>query len=200
MQLIGLTGGTGSGKSEAGRRFAARDMAVIDADAVGHDVIAPGGSAEDAVRAAFGEAILSEGIIDREKLGARVFGDADALRTLNALVHPAIISEIGRRCADYAEAGAPAVIIDAALIAESGKLEPWLSGLILVSCPLEERIRRLVTLRGMREDDARQRAAAQGDPDRKRPLARWVIENSGTREALYEQVDRIADAIEAEAG
>lgn len=80
MQLIGLTGGTGSGKSEAGRRFATRDMAVIDADAVGHDVIAPGGAAADAGARRFRRCHPDPTApIHREKLGARVFGDAEAL-------------------------------------------------------------------------------------------------------------------------
>lgn len=197
MELIGITGGTGSGKSEAARRFAARGIPVIDADAVGHEVIAPGGAAEQAVKEAFGDAILSSGHIDREKLAGRVFGDAAALAQLNALVHPAIFSVIGQRCVHYAETGAPAVIIDAALLAEHGELEPWLSRLILVSAPEDVRLQRLVALRQMDEADVRRRMAAQGDPERKRPLAAWVIENGGTREALHEQVDRIADALQA---
>jgi len=200
MRLIGLTGGTGSGKSAAGRRFVQRGIPVIDADAIGHAVIAPGGVAEAGVREAFGEGILSEGHIDREKLAARVFGDPAALRQLNALVHPAIFGEIGQRCAAHAEAGAHAVIIDAALIAEGAQLEPWLGGLILVLCPVEERVRRLVALRGQAEDDARRRIVAQSDPERKRALATWVIENGGDLDALHEQVDRIADDIEADAG
>ena len=200
MRLIGLTGGTGSGKSAAGRRFAQRGIPVIDADAIGHAVIAPGGVAEAGVRGAFGDAILSEGHIDREKLAARVFGDAAALRQLNALVHPAIIGEIGMRCAAHAAEGAHAVIIDAALIAEGAELEPWLGGLILVLCPVEERVRRLVALRGQQEDDARRRIAAQSDPEGKRALATWVVENEGDLDALHKQVDRIADDIEADAG
>ena len=110
MLIIGLTGGTGSGKSTIGRRLSERGFSVIDADLVGHDVIAPGGAAEAGVIAAFGEVILSEGRIDREKLGRRVFGDPEALEQLNGLVHPAIFSEIGRRCIEFAEADAPAVI------------------------------------------------------------------------------------------
>lgn len=197
MELIGLTGGTGSGKSEAGRRLSERGLPVIDADQVGHDVIAPGGAAEAAVIAAFGQDIVVDGRIERERLAEKVFGDADALRRLNALVHPAIFSEIGARCTHYAETGAYAVIIDAALLGDSGELEPWLSGLILVTAPVETRVQRLVGLRGMQEDDARTRIAAQVDPERKRGFATWVVDNSGTLEQLYEQVDGIADAIEA---
>ena len=92
------------------------------------------------------------------------------------------------------------MVIDAALLGEGGKLEPWISRLILVLCPDELRVRRLVEQRGMSEADARTRIAAQTDPATKRPLATWVIENAGTHEELNEQVDRIADAIEVQAG
>ncbi len=197
MDLIGLTGGTGSGKTAAGKRLSERGLPVIDADQVGHDVIAPGGAAEAGVIAAFGEEIIADGRIDRERLAARVFNDTEALKRLNALVHPAIFAEIGQRCTHYAETGAPAVIIDAALLGDSGELEPWLGGLILVTALVEVRVQRLVSLRGMREDDARRRIAAQVDPERKRAFATWVVDNSGTLEQLYEQVDGIADAIEA---
>ena len=197
MKLIGLTGGTGSGKSEVGRRLAARDLPVIDADQVGHEMIAPGGAAEAAVIAAFGEEIVADGRIDRERLAAKVFDDAAALKRLNGLVHPAIFAEIGERCTHYAEAGAPAVIIDAALLGDGGALEPWLSGLILVTAPVEVRVERLVSLRGMREADARRRIAAQVDPEMKRAFATWVIDNGGTLAQLHGQADRIADAIEA---
>lgn len=197
MILIGLTGGTGSGKTEAGRRLAERGLPVIDADQVGHDVIAPGGAAEAAVIAAFGEDIVVDGKIERERLASCVFNDPEALTKLNALVHPAIFSEIGQRCTHYAETGAHTIIIDAALLGDSGELEPWLGGLILVTAPVEVRVQRLVSLRGMREDDARRRIAAQVDPERKRAFATWVVDNSGTLEQLYEQVDGIADAIEA---
>lgn len=199
MQLIGLTGGTGSGKSLVANLLSEYGFAVIDADAVGHAVIAPGGMAEGAVRAAFGDIILRDGIVNRERLAARVFGDAEALRTLNAIVHPAIAVEIANRCMEFAEAGADAVIIDAALLAENGKLEPWLSGLILVLCPVEERVRRLTALRGMQEDDVRRRIAAQSDPEAKRPLAKWIVDNGGTEDELRAQVETIAHAIEAEA-
>lgn len=86
------------------------------------------------------------------------------------------------------------------MLGKASELEPWLSGLILVTCPAEERVRRLVTYRGMQEADAWQRVKAQSDPERKRALASWVIENHGTQTVLIEQVDKIADAIETGAG
>lgn len=192
MRIYGLTGGTGSGKSEAARRFEARGIPVIDADAIGHEVIAPGGAAEKAVIQAFGLDIVTGGAIDRAKLGARVFSDEAARRQLNAIVHPAIGLEIAMRCAALADQGHDAVIVDAALIAENGRKEDYLSGLMVVTCPAEERVRRLVAHRGIEETEARRRIAAQTPPEEKVALADWVIDNSGTKEALYARVDAIA--------
>lgn len=195
MRIYGLTGGTGSGKSTAAKRFAANDIPVVDADVVGHEVIAPGGIAEQAVVEAFGEDIVVGGRIDRKRLGAKVFGDAAALKRLNALVHPAMIREIAARCAALGEARHDAMIIDAALLGDQGKLDPWISGLVLVSCPAEERVRRLVLYRGFTEEEALGRVAAQVDPESKRPLATWIIENTGSLGALHREVDRVCGEI-----
>lgn len=198
MGIIGLTGGTGSGKSEAARRFADLGFAVIDADAVGHAVIEPGGQAYDAVKAAFGEAVLTEDRIDRVKLGALVFRDEALRKRLNGLIHPAIGAVIAQRCADHFAAGHRHVIVDAALLAESGVREPWLDGLILVLCPADERKRRLVESRGMDPAEADRRIAAQSPPESKRSAADWIIDNHGTIEALHDQIDHVAEAIRDE--
>jgi dephospho-CoA kinase len=192
MRVYGLTGGTGSGKSAAARRFATHGIGVIDADQVGHDVLAPGGAAEQAVRDAFGNDILTDGVIDRAKLGARVFADPDALRQLNSLTHPAIFGEIGRRCADLVQAGHRVVMIDAALLAEGGQRESFLDGLVLVLAPAETRSARLVTGRGLAPEQAARQIAAQQPPEDKRPLADWIIDNDGDLAHLHRQVDAIA--------
>ncbi|HOZ45344.1 MAG TPA: dephospho-CoA kinase [Candidatus Hydrogenedentes bacterium] len=195
MQLYGLTGGTGSGKSEAGKRFAERGIPVIDADKVGHELLEPGGGAEDAVLDAFGPAILANDAIDRTRLAEVVFRDGDALGRLNAIVHPALMRVVAERCASLAGEGHPAAIIDAALLAEGGARESWLNGLIVVVCPLAERIRRLVENIGISAEMAQRRIDAQTPPESKVPLADWVIENDGSLERLHEQVDAIVDAI-----
>lgn len=195
MTIAGLTGGTGSGKSTAARRFETHGIPVIDADATGHAMIAPGGPAEAEVVAAFGDGILTCGRIDREKLGALVFADPGERERLNRIVHPKMASVIAAQCAEYARVGRSACIVDAALLGEGAALEPWLDCLILVSCPEAVRVRRLVAGRGLDEARARQRIAAQMDPERKRPLARWVIENGGTLDGLHTQVDAVARAL-----
>lgn len=192
MRIYGLTGGIGSGKSEAGRRFAALGFPVIDADEIGHQVIEPGGFVADDVAAAFGADILTDGIIDRRKLGARVFSDPDALRTLNGIVHPAIHRASARRCAALAREGHDAAILDAALLAENGTKEPFLDGLIVVTCPRETRIARLAAARGWPREETERRMAAQTPPEQKLAAADWIIENNGTIAQLYARVDQIA--------
>ena len=199
MRIYGLTGGTGSGKSEAARRFASHGIPIIDADAVGHEVIAPGGAAEKSVIDAFGEGILTDGAIDRGKLGTQVFRNEEARKKLNSIVHPAIGMAIAMRCAALAEQH-DVVIIDAALIAENGKKEDYLSGLMLVLCPDELRVQRLVAHRGVDEAEARRRIAAQTPPEKKLALADWVIDNSGDIDALHARVDEVAEELMTHAG
>ena len=116
MRIYGLTGGIASGKSEAAKRFQARGIPVIDADRVGHRVLEPGGTAEARVMDAFGEDILTDGQIDRHKLGARVFADPKELDRLNAIVQPAIKNEIWQQCAALARDGQDLAVIDASFI------------------------------------------------------------------------------------
>ncbi len=184
--MYGITGGAGSGKTEAAKRFAALGFSVFDADALGHEIIEPGGAAESAVLEAFGDAILTDGGIDRTKLGALVFQDSAARARLNAIMHPLIHDEVFP------------VIVDAALLAENGRKEPWLAGLVLVLCSREERLRRLVTRRGLTPVQANQRMDAQSPPEKKLALADYVIHNEGSVEALWDQVDAIAKAVRNE--
>lgn len=192
MQIIGLTGGTGAGKSCAADRFESHGIPVIDADRVGHELIAQGGDAEAAVLAEFGPEIVVCGTISRAKLGARVFSDPEALAALNRIMHPRIADRIAERCGELADAGHHVVIVDGAILGDGGALEPWLAGLILVSSPADDRVARLVAQRGWSREDAWERVRAQVDPESKRPLARWVIENDRELSHLYEQVDAVA--------
>lgn len=195
MKIYGLTGGIAAGKSEASRQFRKRGVPVIDSDRIGHEAIEAGGIAERAVVAEFGEAILTEGQIDREKLGAIVFADPKALEKLNGLVHPAVRQEIARQTAALLDDGHEFVIVEAALHAEDGKLGEGLEGLILVQCPREERVRRLMADRGMSEEEAIRRIEAQTPPENKTNLARWVIMNTADISDLHRQVDEIVEEL-----
>lgn len=191
MKLFGLTGGMGSGKSEAARRFRELGIPVIDADRVGHGLLEPGSPVYREAAALAGGA-AADGTIDRAALADRAFTDPEFRGRLNRLLHPAIYAEIGRQCAVLAEAGHRLALVEAALLGEGGRLEPGFSGLVLVSCPEALRLRRLAEGRGVDAAEARRRMAAQADPETKRALAGWVIENDGDLERLRGQVDGTA--------
>ena len=195
MRIIGLTGGIGSGKSAAAACFREAGIPVIDADSIGHVLLEQDPEIRSALVCAFGDSILAkDGAISRERIAESVF--KHILQTeLNAILHPAIIAEVGRQCAEYHRQGNDAMIVEAALIGESEQRDPWLSGLILVLASEAIRIERLVRFRNFSREEAVRRIAAQKPPEQKRALADWVIENSGDMDALREQVLGIVAAI-----
>lgn len=195
MKLYALTGGIGAGKSAASQRFAHHDIPVIDSDALGHIVIQPEGEAYQPVLDRFGEGILVDGQIHRPALGEIVFNDPKALADLNAIVHPAVFNETARRTAEFAQAGHNIIIIEAALHAEDGKLRDGFEGLIVVHCPVNIRIQRLINDRGMSREDAEARIASQTPPENKLPLAKWIIHNDSNLQHLHDQVDAIVEEL-----
>jgi len=194
-RIYGLTGGAGSGKSEAAKRFIELGIPVIEADKVGHELLQPGTAVAAAIIAEFGDAILTDGRIDRVKLARVAFANDHARLKLNAVSHPAIIQEIRNRCQTLAKQGHGTIIVEAAIIAEDEKRASGYDGLILVMADETIREDRLVKLRGMTHEQARQRIKAQTPPERKLPLADWVIQNDGTLEQLQDQVDQVANAL-----
>lgn len=186
MVRVGLTGGIGSGKSEVSRRLAAAGAVVIDADRIAREVVEPGTDGLAAVVSEFGEEVLrADGALDRERLGEIVFADADRLKALNAIVHP----RVGERSAElFAAAPADAVVVyDVPLLAEN-HLAGMYDVVVVVDAPPETQVRRLVTDRGMSEEQARARIAAQATREDRRAIADVVIDNSGDLATLDRQV------------
>lgn len=196
MHLVGLTGGIGSGKSTVARLLADHGAVVVDADQVAREVVEPGEPALAEVRERFGHDVVDpEGRLDRPALAAIVFGDDDARRDLEGITHPRIGERIAARIAqaqaDEDADGRPrVVVVDHPLLVESGAAEGY-ETVIVVETPVEERVRRLVELRGMAEEDARARIAAQADDATRRAAATHVVDNSGAPEDLAPQVDAI---------
>ena len=196
MLVVGLTGGIGAGKSTAAARFADLGAAVIDVDAVGRDVLAPGGRAEQGVVDAFGPGITDDhGHIDRAKVAAEVFGRPDRLTALEAISHPAINAELDTRLQGMAEeGGVQVVVLDMAVLTESrlGQLESrrGYTQVVVVEAPEEVRLPRLLE-RGLSEEQARARMASQASDEQRRAIADYVIMNDGTPEELADAVDRI---------
>ncbi|WP_426572332.1 dephospho-CoA kinase [Aquihabitans sp. McL0605] len=186
MLLIGLTGGIGSGKSTVSAQLARRGAVVIDADAIVHDLQAPGQPVLAAMVERFGPDILDDaGALRRQAVADIVFNDADALRDLGLIVHPAVHAEIERRMAEQAETD-HVVVLDVPLLVESGRSD--MVGLIVVDVDPELAIARLVEHRSFSEADARARVARQASREERVAKADVVIDNSGSIEALDAQV------------
>jgi dephospho-CoA kinase len=183
---VGLTGGIGAGKSEVSRRLAAQGAVVIDADAIAREVVAPGTPGLEQVVAAFGPHLLSaDGALDRERLGEVVFADPAKLAQLNGIVHPLV----GTRMTELeTTADADAIVVhDVPLIAENG-LAPAYDVVVVVDTPPALQLDRLVKLRGMGEEQAKARMAAQATREQRLAIADFVIDNSGTLGELDRQV------------
>ena len=200
MLRVGLTGGIGSGKSEVGRRFAARGAVLLDADKAARAVVEPGTPGLARVAETFGPGVLrDDGSLNRAKLAEIVFADEAARGKLNAIVHPLVHDHM--RAAEQAAAavaGDEAVIIhDVPLLAEGGRGKEF-DLVIVVDVAPEVQVERLAQ-RGMPDDQARARIAAQATRDQRLAVADIVIDNSGTLEDLDRRVSEVWTALQSRA-
>lgn len=195
MLRIGLTGGIGAGKSTVAKELAALGAVIVDGDKIAREVVEPGTPGLAALVEAFGEGILADdGSLNRPALAAIAFSDDESRAKLNAITHPLV----GARSAELIEAAGPDAVIvqDIPLLVEN-KLAPMFHLVIIVWVDAEERVRRLVGSRGMAEDDARARIAAQATDEQRRAVADVWLENTGTEEATRAAVRALwADRID----
>jgi dephospho-CoA kinase len=192
--VVGLTGGIASGKSTVARLFGALGVPVVDADAVARDIVAPGSDALREIAATFGDAVIVNGALDRAALGARVFADTDARRRLEAITHPRIAAESGRRLALALAGGAPYALYEAALLVENGAYKMF-PALVVVTAPEDVQRARIAARDGLDAAQAQARIAAQAPVAAKVAVADWVIENAGDRAALEARVNDVHAAI-----
>jgi dephospho-CoA kinase len=183
--IIGLVGNIGSGKSTVLRMLKRLGAETIDADQLVHEVMVKGSPVSRAIVDAFGEEILDEdGNVDRKKLSSVVFEDRQALSRLEQIVHPAVDERFAET---VSSSDAPVIAVEAVKLVESGA-HRLLSSLWLVTCPVEERLRRLVEDRGADPEDVKERLNAQMTEE---DLAQWadvIIDNGGSLEHTWEQV------------
>ena len=163
---------------------------VIDADEAAHAAYEPGSPGFDAVVREFGAGYVRDGKIDRARLGTLVFGDEEARRRLNAIVHPLVREWMAARTAEAVQNEAEVVVQDVPLLFEND-LSRLYSTVLLVYVPEKVQLERLMEGRGLAEERARAMVAAQMPIKEKRALANYVIDNSGSREATHEQVQQI---------
>jgi dephospho-CoA kinase len=182
---IGLTGNIGCGKTTVGAMLQELGADYVDADQLVHELLAADSPIVDQVATRFGtDLVKADGSIDRRRLGAIVFADAAALRELEALLHPAVRVVVRRR---MAEATAPAIVVDAIKLIESG-LYKEMDSVWVVTCQSADQQRRLIQLRRLTVEEVRARVAAQPPQADKLPFADVVIDNSGAPEATRRQV------------
>lgn len=198
--MVGLTGGIGTGKSTVARMLAALGARVIDADAIVHELQAPGTPLLARIAEAFGSAMLRpDGALDRERLGKLVFSDPAARKRLNELVHPAVGVEMVRRLEAARAAGVPLVVLDIPLLLEgrtaraaqparAATASDLVSEVIVVYAPEAAQIERQVSRDGATAEHAAERVRAQLSIEEKRKLADHVIDNSGTLADTERQV------------
>jgi len=197
MLKVGLTGGIATGKSHVLDAFRRRGVPCLDADSLAHGVTAAGTEATSAIAARFGADILdAEGSIDRARLGSIVFADAGARRDLEALVHPGVYRAIaaGLRAFELLDAP-PLAVVDVPLLYETGHADEF-DRVVVTACAPEVQLARLLK-RGLSEDQARQRIAAQWPTEKKAARATFVIRTDGTFEETDRQVERVLEALRA---
>jgi dephospho-CoA kinase len=186
MFTVGLTGGIGSGKSTVAGLFAEMGVPVIDTDVIARDLTASGGAALEAIRAVFGEAVMQpDGTLDRAVLRRRVFADAEARRQLEAILHPRIRQVVGQTLATLT---APYALIVIPLLVETGGYRDVLNRVLVVDCPEDAQIARVMARNGLAHGEVKAILAAQVGRADRLAAADDVIVNTATPAALRAEV------------
>ncbi len=186
---IGLTGGIGSGKSSAAQHFVRLGVPVVDADAVSRSLTAPGGAALTPIREIFGEAVFSDGLLDRAKLRETVFADPQQKAALEALMFPLILQQM--RAEMQAHATAVYGVADIPLLAENPAFQALVSRILVVDVPPDVQIERVRQRNGLSADEVKRIMAAQATREARLALADDVVDNSGSPARLAEQIERL---------
>jgi dephospho-CoA kinase len=196
MLKVGLTGGIASGKSFVGEALAGYGCLLIQADELGHAVLARGGEAYEPVVQEFGREILdSGGAIDRRTLAGRVFGDPERLARLNALVHPAVFRREDELVAAFGASHPGGIaVVEAAILIETGSYSRF-DKLILVTCTEEQQVERALRREGALESDIRARISRQMPLAEKRKYADFVIDTSGAKADTLRQTRAVYDVL-----
>ena len=191
-RIIGLTGGIASGKSTVSDELKKCGIEIIDADAISRTLLEVNGPAYDAVAETFPKYINEDGTVDRRALGAYVFANEEALAKLNGITHPIIVAEV-KKLAEQAERCA---VIDAPLLIEVG-LDKICDEIWLVTADRETRVTRVIARNGLTREEAEDRIDRQMPEEEKRRRAHRVIENNGTMEMLYTEIEKLKEILKA---
>jgi dephospho-CoA kinase len=198
VQLIALTGGIASGKSTVAKRLVEHGAVHVDADQLARDVVEPGTPGLAAIEKRFGPSVIApDGRLNRPALGAIVFSDERSRLDLNAITHPEVWRR-GKQLFADAEAQDPEAVIvyDVPLLVESSEDRPMrFDQIVVVQADRDERIRRLVELRGMSTDEAERRVGAQASDEQRLAVADVVIDSNGSLQQTLNQADQLWDRL-----
>ena len=199
MLIVGVTGGMGAGKSTVAELLSHRGAEVIDVDALGREIIEPGGLAVSAVIDRFGESVSSsDGGINRAALAGIVFGDEEQLAALEEISHPAINELLDRRV-DAIKSPNSIIIYDMAVLVESrlgyATKHPY-EVVVVVEAPMSDRLDRLATQRGVSREDAIARIESQASDEERRSVAQFVVANGSDLASLDTAVEELWTELE----
>jgi dephospho-CoA kinase len=199
MLKVGLTGGLACGKSFVGEALREMGCLLIQADQLGHEALAPGGAAYGPVVAEFGSDVVAEdGSIDRKALAAKAFSDPKRLASLNAIVHPAVVTREEQLIADYQRQHPDGIaIVEAAILIETGSYRRF-DKIVLVTCREEQQVERALRREGAAEADVRARLSRQMPLDEKRKFADFVIDTSGDKADTLRQTRAVFQSLRRE--
>jgi len=192
MITLAITGGIGSGKSSVRKMFEELGAYGIDADELARQVVEPGTEGARRLLEAFGPDFFdAEGHLDRRQMARKVFGDPEARRTIESILHP-LIRNAEKGLLEELIQGAPdaVVVVEIPLLAEGGRSKEY-DGVILVTAPRDVRISRLVEAGRYDYDEAVVRMTSQTEDGERKKLADWTVENGGDREETAKQVKKI---------
>lgn len=197
VRRVAITGGIATGKSHVRSRFETLGVPTIDSDTLAREAVAPGTPGLDEVARLFGPDICdSTGALDRKKLGAIIFANADARHALEAIIHPLVREMTDKWFASLDPARHPMAIADIPLLFEGGR-ERDFDSIVVVACDRATQLRRLMARDGITEDDARLRVAAQLPIEEKAARADYVIRTDGTLDDTDRQARQVFDQLQS---
>ena len=196
LPLIGLTGGIGSGKTAVSNLFAQLGAGIVDTDLIAHQITAPGGKAIPLIRDHFGsEFIDNGGALDRAKMRSLVFLNPEAKMALEAITHPLIRQETLRQAGQLTDAGVPYLLLVVPLLIESGAWIDQIDYLVVVDCPEESQIQRVMHRSNLSRTEVEAILKAQASRQERLALANAVIDNQGKLSELKTAVQELHQKI-----
>lgn len=190
--IIGLTGGIGSGKSTVADALVTRGAALVDTDQIAHALTAPGGTAIEPIRQAFGDAVIApDGRMDRAAMRERAFSDPQARKLLEGILHPLIRAGTDAGIAAALRNAAPYVLVAIPLLVEGGGARGRFDRVLVVDCPTEVQVERVMRRSGLARSQVDAIMAAQATREQRLAVADDVVDNGGSPDALLAQVERI---------